>query len=419
MEMFKSLTLATAKFKTLKGSLTSSEVSIPGYIYEETVKITFKSRKECREVLEFILSVLNSVSSPVQKLKALKMLKHVAERGDPTFAEMLSKQDRHIKEVAGFSNFTDHVYGNNLSVSVRNEAQELLSLIHSTNRSARPIFSGNEICGMGSTSRLSSGKYDGFGSSQQVTTSMFDRVVSGITEFVDDIRKSGNVSTAEIESQIRRELQLDNGSYNPVKIPYSEDLSHDASFTQTQTEMVTVEESSKTPVVKQRVIGRPGGGWDDDDDSTLAEKHLQLISQLSKVSVEENTEAEDSNVNIAEEKFVKDLLQKKEPFTSWKELDETIIGLKFVNVEKVFILLSNELKCGNDSALRILQVIEAVLHLDYLPVESLHLIVIDSVNAVTENDSTDISCKARKVKLILEKLMAHIQLKQADIEMKR
>ena len=69
----------------------------PGYLYNELAKLTHSSVDDCQKIQAILIKSL-SKKSPLVKLKALKVIRHVSRAGRSDFQRGLQRNNAAIKE---------------------------------------------------------------------------------------------------------------------------------------------------------------------------------------------------------------------------------------------------------------------------------------------------------------------------------
>eukprot|EP00013_Stygamoeba_regulata_P025065 CAMPEP_0177643482 /NCGR_PEP_ID=MMETSP0447-20121125/8177_1 /TAXON_ID=0 /ORGANISM="Stygamoeba regulata, Strain BSH-02190019" /LENGTH=732 /DNA_ID=CAMNT_0019145777 /DNA_START=75 /DNA_END=2270 /DNA_ORIENTATION=- len=101
----------------------------PGHLYNDLTKLTFRSVKSCQNLEMYLLRRLKK-DSPVVKLKALTVIKHVLDKGHPSFKSDLQRQTSAINECLQFRGPPDPLRGDAPYMLVRQEAQEIMNMLY-------------------------------------------------------------------------------------------------------------------------------------------------------------------------------------------------------------------------------------------------------------------------------------------------
>src|SRR3989338_7765868 len=107
----------------------NTDEPIPGYVYNELAQFTFKSVTSCQKLQDNLLRRLKK-KNPVTKLKCLRVLKYVCQKGHSSFRKDLQRRTEPISLCLQWRGTPDPLRGDVLNQMIRDEAQELLNLIY-------------------------------------------------------------------------------------------------------------------------------------------------------------------------------------------------------------------------------------------------------------------------------------------------
>lgn len=402
----------TYKFHHLNRAIASEDFSIPGYIYEETCKITFHSPKECSDILEFLLLSLEQ-SAGKEKLKTLKVMRYLVSNGDDSFREMLQKRDRLLKEATGATGSRDPMHGDSLYVLIRSEAKDLLHLLFEDFNDSTPmVYKQNErgfqVSGMGSQAQT--GKYEGFGNAPIASNkTIVDKVVGTLTDMVDKILNAPDEDT----EVIRNALEVDSGGYHAVKIQSARPESTEASLALPREKL----NQPLGPAIQRarHIPGRAGGGWEDDDFvvDTTTQQSVWSTESVGASELRTESEALGEDHYNAEEEFVDEILQSEKPLTSWRDIDTICRRCTTLNCDKILELFHKRVLLDNDfHKMQILTILEALLYQDIMQTENISSLFCKCLQNMA-TDSKPLQHKSKKLLIILEKLLL-LQNEQTD-----
>lgn len=105
----------------------------PGYILEELVRMSFVSRGVCAEVEGFLLNALEQKHKQADvyvKLKALRALRYLCEKGSSEFRISLRCKASQVKPFVTYTGESDPLHGDSLIKQVRAEAGKCISAIY-------------------------------------------------------------------------------------------------------------------------------------------------------------------------------------------------------------------------------------------------------------------------------------------------
>jgi len=100
----------------------------PGYLYNELAAMTFVSPTVCADLFDALLKKLQRGDSNV-KLKTLKIIKHVSEKGRPEFRRLAQRKADVIRGYTGYRGPPHPLRGDAPSKTVREEADACLKTI--------------------------------------------------------------------------------------------------------------------------------------------------------------------------------------------------------------------------------------------------------------------------------------------------
>lgn len=128
----------------------SDSASAPsGYQLNEVTNLSYIQEGSCNYLEDYLIKKLKR-NDPKVKFKALRLIKHLCENGNPTFKMLVQRHANQIRVCQSYKGTFDPVYGDTLSELVREEAiQCLKSIFSSNNRSDESIKVGNQSKGSG------------------------------------------------------------------------------------------------------------------------------------------------------------------------------------------------------------------------------------------------------------------------------
>lgn len=409
------------KISLLMKATSDDDNPIPGYLYDDVNKISYESPGYCISLLEFLVSQLEKRSYHT-KLKVLKLMAYIVEKGHPDFRHGLRRQATGIKEATKFSGPPDPLHGNIPYLMVRQTAQSLSEVLFDAERKResetdpKKSYSSNSApTGMGNIP--GSGKMEGFGNSPQhqpKTTGQLLR--DSLGNFLDKLTESPQSNqTFLIDAH-----KLSN-NFAPVKLDQKTEI-----LTQTLTD------SLPRVIVPQHIPGKAGGGWDDDAD--VVQPHCLSSSHISNNKDNlANTELIDDRLDSEEyslpewneeDQLVSEMIQNPRQIPSRTDLETFNTKCRGLNCDKILNLINHHLQTdvAKHSQLICLFMLEWLCRTDFVNLNLMasfskdNLLNIYNSISSTRNDNeshadhTDemlIKSKARKIIRTLEKLTAH------------
>ncbi|CEM04567.1 unnamed protein product [Vitrella brassicaformis CCMP3155] len=135
----------------LNRATSQDDVPTPGYMFNEIAQMTFLHPEASEQLHEYLLKKLQR-DNPYVKLKVLRIIKHVAEKGKPDFRRAVQRKAEVIKACLTYRGAPDPLKGDAPSKDVREEAEQTV----------KALFSAENA---GQTTGLdASGRIQGFGS---------------------------------------------------------------------------------------------------------------------------------------------------------------------------------------------------------------------------------------------------------------
>lgn len=196
----------------LQSIFSSSSASAPsGYQLNEVANLSFMQDSCCNYLEDYLIKKLKR-NDPKVKFKALRLIKHLCENGNPTFKILVQRHANQIKLCQSYKGTFDPVYGDTLSELVREEAiQCLKSVFSNNNRNDERINVCDQSKGLGQ------------GANGSLKNNFKDRIHGfGNPNFVDNKMEQGSGSTdiSQIGSSIIFNAKI--GQYSQVVDDLSE-----------------------------------------------------------------------------------------------------------------------------------------------------------------------------------------------------
>lgn len=190
----------------------SSSASAPsGYQLNEVTNLSYMQEGSCNYLEDYLIKKLKR-NDPKVKFKALRLIKHLCENGNPTFKMLVQRHANQIKFCQSYKGPFDPVYGDTLSELVREEAVQCLkSIFSSSNRNDEKINVGDRSKGFGS------------GANESLKNNYKSRIHGfGNPNFVDNRTEQGSGTTdlSQIGSSIILNAKV--GQYGQVVDDLSE-----------------------------------------------------------------------------------------------------------------------------------------------------------------------------------------------------
>ena len=396
----------------------------PGYLYEQICELTMQKGSYCNQVLDYLLDRLTHSSCHV-KFKSLKILHFVVDNGHSDFRESLKRRSSGIKEATMHGGPPDPVHGNTPYVMVRREANELCNVLFMERASGSKHDSASGMApvamsGMGSTSQRK-GTMQGFGNVVPQENSIVSDMIGGIKKLASAVSTSGESSKSTPAALEADKYFTD---FQPVEPPAETPVNDNSR------EMNPPLMSRDKRVQYIHKPGRAGGGWEDDDDDedTVTSTNRRLSNPQSsssrhsaRTSASSNdgrlsngaAQVDDQSQCTAEERLVRESLAKSpdRALLSRKEVNVFINGCAKVSCTKCLEILCARLGdegsiggCG--SVLKGLQLLEGLIGTDLVSPEDLTALCLPILTRVVTAQTGPTQSKARKLSLIIEKLMS-------------
>ncbi|KAJ9578693.1 hypothetical protein L9F63_005055, partial [Diploptera punctata] len=369
-----------------------NEEPTAGYMFKEIEKITFQTPPYPQQLAEYLNRKLEK-PSPCVKLKVLKIMLHLIQNGHPNFRNFLRRNDGFIKNSTKYNGPPDPLLGLTLYENVRESAQTLLDAlfdpcqIEQDEMQNQQLHTSNttkfQLGGLGSAGSTK-GKYEGFGSSP------LDKEET-VTEKMIDVLEKLMLPTDDTAEKIKSALSSSPGDYEPVPVE-----SHT---------IISTEVHKPVPRVRAHVPGRAGGGWESDDE--IPELHDTHSSSTVSVDSLEKYCYHYYYYVVARE-IVSEFCNVQEWPVSLSQLNETCKKCSSLNcmdiLEAVGCLISG--KSSDASLLRALLILEWFLRTDLITPAAFSDVVSLPIDQVLKSESTSdtVKFKAKKIRLILDKL---------------
>ncbi|KAJ1610622.1 epsin-like ENTH domain-containing protein [Cryptosporidium canis] len=195
----------------LQSIFSSNSASAPsGYQLNEVAHLSYMQEGCCNYLEDYLIKKLKR-NDPKIKFKALRLIKHLCENGNPTFKMLVQRHASQIRFCQSYKGAFDPVYGDALSELVREEAVQCLkSIFSSNNRSDEKINVANQ------------NQVQGSGANGSLKNSYRERIHGfGNPNFVDRIEQgNNNMDISQIGNSIVFNAKI--GQYNQVVDDLSE-----------------------------------------------------------------------------------------------------------------------------------------------------------------------------------------------------
>uniref|UniRef100_A0A6M2CLZ8 AP-4 complex accessory subunit Tepsin VHS/ENTH-like domain-containing protein n=1 Tax=Rhipicephalus microplus TaxID=6941 RepID=A0A6M2CLZ8_RHIMP len=375
---------------------------IPGYLYKEISSMTVENNGQYAEqVVDYLLGALMEGSSPT-KVKCLRVLHYVLANGHPTVRSILARKDATIRSVANVSG------GGSENQCLRLLAKDLLHAVHDDSAGSQqtssqfpPSQQENRPYSGHGASAGATGKYQGFGNAPLGPKTLTEQVTDGIARVVDKI--SGKPADKGGTDLLTEGLP----KFRPVTVQSSASVAgRTASLSQ---QPVTIAAKSQKAARKK---GRAGGGWDDDDDEEVEDGNASGTVSDSASIGDSNRTGDITSVPAAQlyEKEVQSVDAFVDPSLEFppsrQELDEARERCTVLNVDKVVQLLAAKIFAPQQSTqMRALVLIEALLRKGHVNLASQGAPLLAQLQDLQPKSSDPVQVKARKISLIIQKLM--------------
>ncbi|KAL3242379.1 hypothetical protein MRX96_047794 [Rhipicephalus microplus] len=396
---------------------------IPGYLYKEISSMTVENDGHYAEqVVDYLLGALmegiianksevrNKLNREayvqeyiqftslcqkdrVESGMCLRVLHYVLANGHPTVRSILARKDATIRSVANVSG------GGSENQCLRLLAKDLLHAVHDDSAGSQqtssqfpPSQQENRSYSGHGASAGATGKYQGFGNAPLGPKTLTEQVTDGIARVVDKI--SGKPADKGGTDMLTEGLP----KFRPVTVQSSASVAgRTANLSQ---QLVTI---AAKPQKAARKKGRAGGGWDDDDDEEA--RRWQCVGDGERFG--------------KHRRFQPDWLYEKEVQSvdafvdpslefppSRQELDEARERCTVLNVDKVVQLLAAKIFAPQQSTqMRALVLIEALLRKGHVNLASQGAPLLAQLQDLQPKSSDPVQIKARKISLIIQKLM--------------
>ncbi|KAK8774731.1 hypothetical protein V5799_010737 [Amblyomma americanum] len=371
----------------------------------------------CEDFLSFIVGVLKpscgrtnlrvfSIPLPELLPQCLRVLQHVLTDGHTSVRAILSRKDAAVRSVANVSGAGPE------NQSLRLLAKDLLHAIHNGAAAASPQVvaagcsaaqqEGRSYSGLGA-SAATTGKYQGFGNAPLGPKTLTEQVTDGIARVVDKI--AGRPADKGGSDLLTEGLP----TFQPVTVRSPPTASEGRTASLPPQPVRTYVKPQKA-----RKKGRAGGGWDDDDDDdvdaddgnasgTISDTaSLGDSAKISDVSGEPVNRLYEREV-LTVEAFVDPSLEFP---PSRRELDEACEKCASINADGVTQLLSAKIFAPQESVkMRALVLIEALLRKGHIDPASQGAPLLAQLKDLQDKSSDPVQVKARKISLIIQKLI--------------
>ncbi|XP_071530318.1 AP-4 complex accessory subunit Tepsin-like [Panulirus ornatus] len=316
-------------YPLLSKATVDNDTPIPGYLFEEIIKLSHHSPRHRQHLVNFLLSRLQS-SSWSGKQKVIRILQHVCSRGHRGVRVYLRGKDGELRKAAASGGPPDPVLANTPQLFLSSAIQELLTLLFDPRTmkddevwmagkdNSEEVIDNSEqspiVQGYGS--QAAKGKYEGFGSATVKQSDTLVDQVRGIVERV--MSPSGDTKRLGMDF-----LHGEKGDYQPLSLP-SLGSSVPCPPQPTLQPLIPVLSSSHPNKYKAHRSGHAGGGWESDEEiheATPSPLNSEMDLSLALVDQQPN---EDLVVGIAEEEFLNNLL---EPKVTWPVDHDRLVEL--------------------------------------------------------------------------------------------
>lgn len=403
------------KISMLLKATSDDDNPIPGYLYDDVNKISYESPGYCISLLEFLVSQLEKRSYHT-KLKVLKLMTYVVEKGHQDFRQGLRRQATGIKEATKFSGPPDPLHGNVPYLMVRQTAQSLSEILFDAERKMesqtdqKKYSSNSASTGMGNIQ--GKGKMEGFGNSPQhqpKTTGQLLR--DSLGNFLDKLTESPQSN----QTFLTDTHKLSN-NFAPVKLDQK-----------TEIDMLAQNFTDSLPCVTvPHVPGKAGGGWDDDVQSLrLSSSHISTNKDhLSSTEfVDDRPDSEEYSLPdwSEEDQLVSEMIQNPRQIPSRTDLETFNTKCSCLNCDKILELINHHLQTDapKHSQLMCLFMLEWLCRTDFVNLNLMASLSKDNLlniyNSILSNDNLNadptnemlIKSKTRKIIRTLEKLTSY------------
>lgn len=314
-------------YPLLNKATVDNDAPIPGYLFEEIIKLSHHSSGHRQLLVDFLLTRLQSSSWP-GKQKVIRILQHTCSRGHRGVRVYLRGKDGEIRKAAASGGPPDPVLANTPQLFLSSAIQELLALLFDPrtmkddelwmagkeNSEGSNSSSQESSCTRGYGSYGTKGKYQGFGSSPVSQGENLVTQVRGIVERV--MSPSGDAKRFGMDF-----LQGEKGDYQPLSLPsLGSSLSCPSQLAQQP--HIPVLSTSHSTRYKAHRTGRPGGGWESDEETQEASS-LNSETDLS-LGLADQQQGEEQIPGIVEEEFLSNIFDAK---MSWPVDHDRLVEL--------------------------------------------------------------------------------------------
>ncbi|XP_063602813.1 AP-4 complex accessory subunit Tepsin-like isoform X1 [Penaeus indicus] len=434
-------------YPLLNKATIDNDTPTPGYLFEDIIKLSHQSQGHRHHLVDFLIARLQ-ISSWPGKQKVVRILHQICSRGHRGVRVYLRGKDGDLRKAAASGGPPDPVLANTPQLFLSSAIQELLTLLFDPkimkedelwlagNENVNEYVAGGEKPSVpqGYGSSAVSGKYEGFGSSPVKQGDSLVTQVRGMVERV--ITHTGESKGVSVDF-----LQGEKGDYQPIFLPSlgASVPSPQQPLHQSHLPGLT---SGQLRKFKAHRSGRAGGGWDSDEEGQDTPPSPLSSNVDFSLPLPEQHSTEEIVAGAAEEEYIMKILYS----ASWPaDPDRLIISCResasfdlnvfFEKVTAKFAELCDVGTRSSDSAedkprdidtptqstditsscepdkvtvqlLMLLLLIEFGIHYDiYSPnIANTHLRKTFQTISTSKNLDSRVQIKAKKLRLILEKL---------------
>lgn len=384
----------------------------PAYLLDDITKITFQSTTLSNQLVDYLIHRLTKSTSTTVKIKVLKIIMYLVNNGHTSFRQQLRLHDDSIKNILHHSGPADPLLGLTLYKDAQKLAQDALDLLFNPEMMAEEEENAMVMespyvfmAGMGASAHSTS-KYEGFGNTSK------DREGTVTDKMLDYLGRFIHPSDDQMSEAIRAALHCSPGDYQPVAV----------AGTLIDPVLSTDIPPTKTSFVKNHIPGRAGGGWESDEDEDNEIGSIQNVPRAkpktaSVLQVTSNILDLDADPLVDNTlKHAQHIVSKfiKIPgFPSIEELDEVCsicATVGYSHIFKALLTFSNELRNSpkDGQVLRILFLYEWLYHHDVSIQSAVDRDTVEILNSIVDLDLPTCKSKARKVKLLYDKVSRHL-----------
>ncbi|XP_069192009.1 AP-4 complex accessory subunit Tepsin isoform X2 [Procambarus clarkii] len=312
--------LGSCVYPLLNKATTDNDTPIPGYIFEEIIKLSHHSSGHRQHLVDFLLSRLQSSTWPGKQ-------KHTCSRGHQGVRVYLRGKDGELRRAAASGGPPDPVLANTPQLFLSSAIQELLALLFDSRvmkddeiwmagkDNSEGSASGNQqsSCVQGYGAQAAKGKYEGFGSSPVNQGENLVNQVRGIVERV--MSPSGDTKRLGMDF-----LQGEKGDYQPLSLPsLGSSVPCPSRPVLPHIPVLSTSHSSK---YKAHRTGRAGGGWESDEETQEASP---LNSEIDlSLGLVDHQQGEEQTPGAIEEEFLENVFDNK---ISWPVDHDRLVEL--------------------------------------------------------------------------------------------